>query len=172
MTSEAASPTHATVQLRPMTARHLPAVVAIERRVSTRPWTPTMFARELEEPDKRRYLVALGPRQPRRRLNAAPMCGFGGVHARPDAAHITTLAVDPDHQRHGLGRRLLDALLRAAVELGSSEATLEVRAGNDAAQRLYERAGFAVAGVRSAYYAEPTEDAVVMWRRLPAEGRR
>jgi ribosomal-protein-alanine N-acetyltransferase len=38
-----------------------------------------------------------------------------------------------------------------------------VRVSNDAAQSLYQRFGFAPAGVRKGYYAETGEDAIVMW---------
>jgi [ribosomal protein S18]-alanine N-acetyltransferase len=43
-------------------------------------------------------------------------------------------------------------------------ATLEVRKSNDPARLLYERLGFAIAGVRRAYYTKPDEDAIVLWR--------
>ena len=41
--------------------------------------------------------------------------------------------------------------------------TLEVRASNLHAQRLYSRFGFAPAGIRRAYYVDNREDAVIMW---------
>jgi ribosomal-protein-alanine N-acetyltransferase len=42
---------------------------------------------------------------------------------------------------------------------------LEVRSDNVPAQRLYERAGFRIDGIRRAYYA-PGVDAVLMSKRL------
>ena len=42
--------------------------------------------------------------------------------------------------------------------------TLEVRASNEGARRLYERLGFRVAGTRRNYYTNPIEDAVILWR--------
>ena len=45
----------------------------------------------------------------------------------------------------------------------AQRATLEVRRSNDPARLLYERFGFAVAGVRRAYYTKPVEDALVLW---------
>ena len=41
----------------------------------------------------------------------------------------------------------------------------EVRAGNDAAIRLYESEGFRTEGVRPRFYRDPEEDAKIMWRR-------
>lgn len=150
------------VVLRRMTARHLRGVIAVERATSPRPWGPRVFARELEDPGSRRYVVACRPAA--HRLAPPAVVGFGGVQARPDGAHVTNLAVAPAHQRRGIGRRLLRWLLGAAADLGCLAVTLEARAGNRAAHRLYQREGFVDAGVRPDYYCQPTEDAVVMWR--------
>jgi len=59
-------------------------------------------------------------------------------------------------------------LVAEARELGARRATLEVRASNEAARRLYERLGFFVAATRRNYYTKPVEDALVLWRDEPA----
>jgi aminoglycoside 6'-N-acetyltransferase I len=68
-----------------------------------------------------------------------------GVHyVHPDKApqlFINEIAVTPSHQRRGIGRRLLHAMLAHAHELGCTEAWLGAEATNHAARRLYERAG-------------------------------
>uniref|UniRef100_UPI0015EFFD8C GNAT family N-acetyltransferase n=1 Tax=Streptomyces phytophilus TaxID=722715 RepID=UPI0015EFFD8C len=64
----------------------------------------------------------------------------------------------------GLGPRLLEALLAAARRFGCREVLLEVRVDNERAQRLYERHGFAVIGVRRGYYQPGNVDALVMRR--------
>jgi len=56
--------------------------------------------------------------------------------------------------------------LRQGAALGSTSAWLEVRAGNRAAQSLYERCGFHVAGRRRDYYTLPVEDALIMNLRI------
>lgn len=169
--ARAATPLAEAVRLRPMTVRHLPGVTRLERATSAQPWTRETFVRELEDPATRRYVAACSasPASPRW-ARSATVLGFGGVHCRPDAAHITTLAVAPEHRRQGVGGRLLAWLLEAAVERGCEAATLEVRAGNHVARRLYARAGFVEAGARPAYYRQPTEDAVIMWRGLADDG--
>ena len=59
-------------------------------------------------------------------------------------------------------------VLNEGARLGAHRATLEVRRSNEAARQLYERLGFVAAGVRRAYYTNPIEDALVLWReRLP-----
>ena len=49
---------------------------------------------------------------------------------------------------------------------GSRRITLEVRASNDPAIRLYEKLGYARVGLRKGYYEKPREDAVIMQRDL------
>jgi ribosomal-protein-alanine N-acetyltransferase len=80
-----------------------------------------------------------------------------------DEAHVTTLAVHPDHQGRRIGARLLAALVRAALGEGMTSLTLEVRASNRPAQALYRRFGLGPAGIRRGYYRGSGEDAVVMW---------
>ncbi len=41
--------------------------------------------------------------------------------------------------------------------------TLEVRASNDPAIKLYKKFGFAPVGFRTNYYSDTGEDALIMW---------
>ena len=50
------------------------------------------------------------------------------------------------------------------MQAGLVRHTLEVRAGNVAAQALYRKFGFEEAGVRKGYYQDNGEDAIIMWR--------
>jgi ribosomal-protein-alanine N-acetyltransferase len=81
-----------------------------------------------------------------------------------DELHINNLAVLPEHRRAGIGTDLLLRVLADGVTLGANRATLEVRRSNEAAQKLYEKFGFTVAGVRRLYYSSPPEDALALWR--------
>lgn len=135
--------------------RHLRGVLRIEQQVYTKPWSLDLYLGELRLPEAARYyrVARAGGR----------VVGYGGLMFVPDEAHVTTLAVHPDHQRTGIGARLLLDLAREAVRRGSRGLTLEVRMSNEAARRLYQRFGFAPAGVRKNYYAEVGEDALIMW---------
>jgi ribosomal-protein-alanine N-acetyltransferase len=79
-----------------------------------------------------------------------------------DEAHIGTIAVHPDYQRCGIGRRLLAASLLESQKLGAVSALLEVRSSNLAAQNLYKEFQFVKAGVRSHYYQDNGEDALLL----------
>jgi [ribosomal protein S18]-alanine N-acetyltransferase len=100
------------------------------------------------------------------RVGAPPqMAGFVIAQMAADEAEILSLGVAAGHQRHGLGRKLVDALSRAARKSEVKKLFLEVAAGNAAAIGLYGKAGFARVGERKGYYQRPgapPEDAVIM----------
>jgi ribosomal-protein-alanine N-acetyltransferase len=79
-----------------------------------------------------------------------------------DEVHIATIATHPDQRRTGIGRRLLATALLAAQQEGAEKAFLEVRRSNIAAQEMYRRFGFEVAGVRPRYYKDNMEDALLL----------
>src|ERR671919_771572 len=75
-----------------MRRRHLRGVMAIERRVYARPWSPNLFAAEITDPNGRCYLVARVHKE---------IVGYGGLICYGDEAHITHVACAPrDHPRH------------------------------------------------------------------------
>ncbi|HWC32392.1 MAG TPA: ribosomal protein S18-alanine N-acetyltransferase [Actinomycetota bacterium] len=137
-----------------MRRRHLRGIMAIERQVYPRPWSPTLFLSEMNAGGARAYIVAILDRQ---------VVGYGGLVGYGDEAHITTIAVDPEHHRKKIGTRLMYELVARARELGARAVSLEVRVTNWGAQRLYARFGFRPVGVRKNYYQETGEDALVMW---------
>ncbi len=149
-----------------MRRRHLRGVMAIERQVYPRPWSPSLFVAEMADSANRCYLVARLGRQ---------VVGYGGLICYGEEAHITNIAVDPMHHRRKIGSRILHDLVVAAIEMGAEAVSLEVRVSNWGAQRLYGRFGFRPVGVRRNYYQEVGEDALVMWLdgiRTPEFARR
>ena len=137
-----------------MRRRHLKGVMAIERAVYPRPWSPNLFLSEMSELRNRAYLVA--------RIGK-DIVGYGGVMCYGEEAHVTTIAVDPAHHRRKIGTRLLYELVQESIQMGARAVSLEVRVTNWGAQALYARFGFQPVGKRKNYYQETGEDAVVMW---------
>jgi [ribosomal protein S18]-alanine N-acetyltransferase len=137
-----------------MRRRHLKGVMAIERQVYPRPWSPNLFLSEMSELRNRTYLVA---------KIGKDVVGYGGIMCYGEEAHVTTIAVDPTHHRKKIGTRLMYDLIREALRLGAQAISLEVRVSNWGAQRLYSQFGFRPVGIRKNYYQETNEDAVVMW---------
>ena len=131
-------------------------VVAIEEASFTNPWTRDMYRAELDKPDISYCYLA--------RSAEGRVVGFCSFWRVADELHINNLAVLPQYRRKGAGSALLNHVLAEGARLGARRATLEVRRSNDPARLLYERLGFAVAGVRRAYYTKPVEDAIVLWR--------
>jgi ribosomal-protein-alanine N-acetyltransferase len=142
------------VSLSAMKRRHVRDVLAIERLVYPRPWSAALFFSELAQKTTRTYLIA---------SYGAEIVGYGGLMCHLDEGHITTLAVHPDFQHHGIGARVLYALTTDARKRGMRTLALEVRVANWPAQRLYSWFGFRPVGIRRNYYAETGEDALVMW---------
>src|SRR6476659_8930858 len=93
-----------------MRRRHLRGVMAIERQVYPRPWSPNLFISEMSELSNRAYLVARLDRE---------VVGYGGLICYGDEAHVTTIAVDPERHRSGIGTRLMHDLVSAAIEMGA-----------------------------------------------------
>ena len=91
------------------------------------------------------------------------LLGIGCLWAILEEAHITTLAIEPQYQGEKLGLLLLSNLLLCGRNRGLTRATLEVRASNERALRLYQKFGFKEAGERKRYYADG-ENARILWR--------
>jgi len=132
---------------------HIPQIMEIEPKVNGSPWSEQAFKNELGH-DYGYFRVA---------LLDGKVCGYGGLWILVDEAHITTVAVSQEHQRLGIGWRIMVDLLEAAQERKAIAATLEVRAGNEAALKLYDKLGFDRVAIRPKYYPDNREDAVVMW---------
>jgi ribosomal-protein-alanine N-acetyltransferase len=152
------------VAIQPLTRDDIDDVLAIEAGAFTNPWTRAMHLAELENTGVSYCFLARDERG-----RAVGFCSFWRVL---DELHINNLAVLPDLRRLGIGATLLAFVLKKGVELGARRATLEVRRSNNAARLLYERFGFAVAGVRASYYSKPVEDALVLWRENLGESDR
>jgi [ribosomal protein S18]-alanine N-acetyltransferase len=136
--------------------RDLEDVLAIERASFTNPWTREMFLWELQNAGVSYGFVL--------RTADWPVAAFCTVWIVMDEVHINNIAVRPECRGGGVGRMLLEFVLRIGEGLGARRATLEVRRSNAAALKLYEKLGFSVAGVRRNYYANPVEDALILWR--------
>ena len=83
------------------------------------------------------------------------VCGFMVTRDLLGEVEVLNLATAAEFRRQGVARTLLRSVETNAV-------FLEVRESNEAARNLYENLGFTVVGVRSEYYDDPTENALVM----------
>jgi len=143
-------------RVRPMQVDDVEQVVSIESRSFSSPWPASAYRRDLLSGGVAHYLVCVTREDDRKVL------GYGGYWAIDDELHVSTLAVDPDYRRRGVGEFILASMLAEGLERGARMATLEVRVSNHAAQNLYRKYGFRVAGRRRRYYRDNSEDALIM----------
>jgi len=85
-----------------------------------------------------------------------------------DEAHLHNLAVRREYRKQGIASRLMEAMNNIAGENEMIFQTLEVRASNVDAIKLYRKCGFVVKGVRPLYYSDTHEDALIMWADINA----
>lgn len=137
-----------------MEERDLDRVVQIEEENFSVPWSRKSFLDSLVL-SHTLYVVAEQQGQ---------IAGYCGCYQILEEAEIVNVAVDKAFRRRGVGRQMLEELMRLGKERGSFAYTLEVRAGNVPAIHLYESLGFVSFGIRRNFYEKPKEDAVIMWR--------
>jgi [ribosomal protein S18]-alanine N-acetyltransferase len=141
------------VRLDVLREEHIPRILEIEAVTNGAPWSERAFRNELAHND-RIFLVA---------FDGSQIVGYGGVWLVIDEAHVTTLAIAESQRRQGIGLKLMIELLKQSMEAGMVCSTLEVRAGNEAAIKLYEKLGYRETAKRKRYYPDNNEDAAVMW---------
>src|SRR3979490_3001197 len=81
--------------------------------------------------------------------------GFAVSRMAADEAEILSIAVAASHRGRGLSRNLLLTHLGHLAGRGVRTVFLDVAENNKPARRLYERAGFGIAGRRERYYQQP-----------------
>jgi ribosomal-protein-alanine N-acetyltransferase len=101
------------------------------------------------------------------------MCGFAIGVIEPDGVgHITTVGVAPECRRRGLARLLLHEVELGFVARGITTVRLEVRVGNQAAQRLYEQIGYCVVQRMERYYSNGDDGYLMVKSLVPIIGWR
>ncbi len=148
--------------IRPAIAADIPALRAIEAQAGTAAhWSDEQY-QALFRPEPRRLVLV---------LEEGGVLGF--LVARPIGVEweLENIAVAEAARRRGLGAALLGRLLELIREEGGESLYLEVRESNLAARALYEKWGFAQAGLRRGYYDHPVEDAILYRLPLPNSGR-
>ena len=141
--------------IRRMTEADLPRAAELERKYFSVPWSEHALRESLARPE---YIFLTAEED-------GYAVGYAGMLTVLDEGDITNLVVDERWRGRGIGRELTQGLLDAGAAMGLGAFTLEVRAGNAPAIRLYESLGFCTEGVRRGFYERPKEDALIMWKR-------
>jgi ribosomal-protein-alanine N-acetyltransferase len=136
----------------PMTESDLEQILFIEAVSYPRPWNKSHFLDELASPHSF-PLVALDAE--------GMLTGYICPMILLDEGHIMNVAVRKEHRGRGLGKLLVEGVLRECRKRGAEYVSLEVRPSNTAAISLYRKLGFVETGLRKRYY-ENGEDAILM----------
>jgi [ribosomal protein S18]-alanine N-acetyltransferase len=147
-----------------MTEHDLLEVVEIEEKSGLSVWGWDAYHKELHSGEEVIMLVARRPSDTSKSQGSGEHAIAGFIVSRVVSGelHVNNVAVRPEFRRQNIAALLLEAVIRQGRSDGARTAFLEVRAGNIAAQGLYQRCGFQVTGLRRRYYREPVEDALLM----------
>ncbi len=99
-------------------------------------------------------------------LISGPMVGFVIGMLEPGAVgHVISVGVAPEYRRMGFAQMLMHSVEEGFVERDATISRLEVRASNQAAQKLYLKLGYGIAQRLSRYYTNG-DDALLMVKSL------
>jgi ribosomal-protein-alanine N-acetyltransferase len=145
-------------RLEPLTEAMLDAVLRVEQRAYSHPWTHGNFADSIRAGYQ---LQAL--------MGDDTLLGYFVAMEGVDEVHLLNITVAPEFQGQGWARVMLDALSLWSRGRGAHWLWLEVRASNARAMHVYEAYGYRRVGERKNYYPADQgrrEDAVVMSLKL------
>ena len=132
---------------------HIEEVLPVEEDLfGAEKWSSSMFWNELAQ---RHFYVAAVE-------DDAELVGYAGLSIIDgEESWVQNIAVKRTAQQRGIGRQLLETLLKNA---GDRKVLLEVAVDNAPAQRLYASYDFEPVGIRRGYYQPSNTDALVMMR--------
>lgn len=142
-----------TLQIKPLAKSHLQAVWHIEQTAHSHPWAQSMI-HDIESRGACHYVL----------LEEEQLIGY--FYAQNIVGEVTLLniAIDPQQQGKGFGRKLMEYFLTQCQESKADSVWLEVRESNKSAFTLYESLGFNEVDRRVNYYpcSNGKEDAIIM----------
>lgn len=147
------------ILIRDLRPEDVPEVLTIEKASFTTPWSEILFMNEIFKPRS----------MPKAALIGEKIVGYICANYLLDEGHVLNVTVHPDFRKQGIASKLVSYMVRQLGQEGCRTIYLEVRASNEAALMMYQKAGFRIISARKAYYTLPIEDAVIMALYLPAK---
>ena len=127
---------------------HINDCVELDQKSLQGLWTKSQWERELTDAKR----ICLGIMD----LKTKKILGLCSSWVILDELHITLIAVNPIHQRKGLGKFLLSDLIKRSRALRTNQIHLEVKETNEPAKALYKSMGFKTTANRSNFYEDGT----------------
>lgn len=146
------------IKIERMAMCHISQIAELEKMCFSEPWSERSISSELEN-ELALWLVC---------TDGDRVAGYVGSQTVVGETDMMNLAVHPDYRRAGIGKKLIEALVKQLAEQGSHCLTLEVRASNYPAIALYHKLLFAQIGRRPGYYRNPKEDALILRKEWEA----
>ena len=128
------------------------AIYDVELAITVRPWNEGQIREEIEFPQAYTCVCEADGK----------IVGFATMQTAAEFAHINELGVFSEYRRRGIGRMIMEDLMRECALRGCDHVSLETRRSNTPAKNLYGSFGFREAGVRRDFYIDPKEDALVL----------
>ena len=139
------------ITIRPYTESDAPFIAALEAECFHDPWSQ----KAVEEAAEYGTLFLLAECE-------GKVVGYAGVKPVLDEGYISNVAVTEKMRGKGVGSLIMKELSALAKQIGLKTVSLEVRPSNLAAISLYEKFGYKTVGRRKNFYANPTEDGLIM----------
>lgn len=172
------------VEIKKDRQEYISQIAALESAIFPDPWSAKSIAETLENPQAKIWAVTAEPKsmsgqpqnagqkslpgqkpapgQPQTASLSRLILGYVIFYYVLDEGEIARIATSPEHRRRGVAAKLLEKMRAFSHDQNIIRWLLDVRKSNESAIHFYEAAGFARDGVRKNFYANPTEDAILM----------
>jgi [ribosomal protein S18]-alanine N-acetyltransferase len=149
---------NSSLHIRRLENRDISSIIAIQDETGLSVWQESAYAEELLRNDSTCFVAE----------TSELVVGFivtrhtnHGTNDLKRSVEIYNIGVFKDFQKQGIGSLLIRKILETDNQ-EHSETWLEVRKSNFSAIRFYEKHLFQQTGIRKNFFANPTEDAILM----------
>jgi ribosomal-protein-alanine N-acetyltransferase len=139
-----------------MREEDLDEVSRIEKLCFSDPWPKTCFKEELRHQFAVPLVVKAG----------TEIIGYTCLWYLEPQMEIANFAISPNYRGKGIGKMMMERVIREAESRECRNLILSVRESNLPAIKLYAGFGFVEIHRRHGYYRFPAEDAIIMMKNL------
>jgi len=141
------------IRIRKTKTDDITTIAGIEQQQFPNPWKKSYFTDELAHNIS--YFYAAED------ILTNQLAGYIIFWIVEDLLELHKIVTAENYKRKGIGKKLFLFMLETAKQKKVKEIFLEVRKSNTAAIKFYESFHFELAGIREAYYHDPSEDALI-----------
>lgn len=131
-------------------------VSQLELKTFSEPWSKSIIECAIQDKDTA-FLIA--------EINGEKVGYISGKNIAGEM-YFNNIAVEESFRCNGIGNMLVSQICSIAEQSKCTLVTLEVRESNFGAVELYKRNGFVQVGLRKDFYSLPTENALILTKKL------